>query len=110
MNEGWNSKHDQRSVFVGARIWSTEGFALMLHSIVLAILGVVLIGVLSEILETVALKNHPWLARFFSAVLVGVMAYEHWGYHVWWVVLVIVGFAFALLHVLRHILHASEKK
>ena len=82
----------------------------MLHNIVLAILGVVLIVLFSAILETVALKNHPWLARFLAAVLIIVMAYVHWGYHVWWVVLIIVGFAFAFLQVMRHVLRQSEKE
>lgn len=82
----------------------------MLHNIILAVLGVVLIVVLSAIFETVALKKHPWLARFLAAVLVVVMAYAYWGYHVWWVVLIIVGFAFAMLQVMRHVPRESEKK
>jgi fatty acid desaturase len=82
----------------------------MLHNVVLGVLGVVLIVLLSAIFETVALKKHPWLARFLAAALVVVMAYAYWGYHVWWVVLIIVGFAFAMLQVMRHVLHESEKK
>jgi len=81
----------------------------MFHTILLAALGVVLIGVLSAILETVGLKNHPWIARILAALCVGVAAYIHWGYHSWWVVLIVIAFAFIFLQVLRGFLGQPQK-
>jgi len=64
--------------------WAVRnGPALMIHTILLAALGVVLIGVLSAILEMIGLKNHPWIARILAALCVGVAAYIHWGHHSW---------------------------
>jgi hypothetical protein len=41
----------------------------MLHNIVLILLGLVLFGVLAAILETLGLKNHPYVARLFPRLL-----------------------------------------
>ena len=90
--------------------WAVRnGPALMIHTILLAALGIVLIGVLSAILETIGLKNHPWIARILAALCVGVAAYIHWGYHSWWVVLIVIAFAFIFLQVLRGVLGQPQK-
>jgi hypothetical protein len=87
-----------------------EGHHSMLHNIVLILLGLVLFGVLAAILETLGLKNHPYVARTLSAIIIAVAAYIHWGYHEWWVVLIVVAFGFAYLQILKQFLGQSAKE
>lgn len=49
----------------------------MWHTILLIILGLVLFGVVSAVLEMLALRSHPYLARTLAACIVGVAAYTH---------------------------------
>ena len=81
----------------------------MLHNILLILLGLVLIGVLTAILETLGLKNHPWVARILAAACIIVAAYIHWGYHTWWQVLIVIAFGFAYLQILKQFLQPSGK-
>jgi hypothetical protein len=87
-----------------------EGHLLMLHNVVLILLGLVLFGVLATILETLGLKNHPYVARTLSAIIIAVAAYINWGYHTWWTVLIVVAFGFAYLQILKQYLGQSAKK
>jgi len=82
----------------------------MLHNVVLILLGLVLFGLLATILETLGLKNHPYLARTLAAIIIAVGAYIHWGYHNWWSVLIVVAFGFAYLQILKQFLGQSQKK
>ena len=82
----------------------------MLHNIVLILLGLALFGVLATILETLGLKNHPYVARTLSALIIIVATYINWGYHEWWVVLIVVAFGFAYLQVLKQFLGQSTKQ
>lgn len=82
----------------------------MLHNIVLILLGLVLFGVLAAILETLGLKNHPYVARTLSAVIIAVGAYIHWGYHNWWTVLIVVAFGFVYLQILKRFLGPSTRE
>lgn len=49
----------------------------MLHTILLVILGLILIGAVSAVLEMLALRSHPYAARILAACIVGVVAYTH---------------------------------
>jgi uncharacterized membrane protein len=69
---------------------ASGGHPSILHSIALILLGLILFGVLAAILETLGLKNHPYMARTLSAVIIAVGAYIHWGYHNWWAVLIVI--------------------
>jgi len=82
----------------------------MLHNIVLILLGLVLFGVLAAIFETLGLKNHPYVARTLSAVIIIVAAYLNWGYHTWWLVLIVIAFGFAYLQILKQFLAQSTKQ
>jgi hypothetical protein len=82
----------------------------MLHNIFLVLLGLVLIGVLTAIFETLGLKNHPYVARILAAVCIVVAAYIHWGYHTWWQVLIVIAFGFAYLQIMKQFLHGSKEK
>jgi hypothetical protein len=74
-----------------------DGHRPMVHNIILILLGLVLFGVLAAILETLGLKNHPYVARTLSAVIIAVGAYIQWVYHNWWTVLIVVALGFAYL-------------
>ena len=79
----------------------SDGHRPMLHNIALILLGLILFGLLAAILETLGLKNHPYVARTLSAVIIAVGAYIHWGYHNWWTVLIVVAFGFAYMQILK---------
>jgi hypothetical protein len=81
----------------------------MLHNIILILLGLLLFGVLAAIFETLDLKNHPYVARTLSAVIIAVGAYIHWSYHNWWTVLIVVAFGFAYLQILKQFLGQPRK-
>jgi hypothetical protein len=59
----------------------SDGHLPMLYNIVLILLGLILFGVLAAIFEALGLKDHPYVARTLSAVIIAVGAYIHWGYH-----------------------------
>ena len=82
----------------------------MLHNIVLVILGLILIGVLTAIFELVGLKKHPYVARILAAACIIAGAYIHWGYHIWWQVVIVIAFGFAYLQIMREFLGQSQKK
>ena len=49
----------------------------MMHTIWLVLLGVVLVGIVSAVLEMLALQRHPYVARIIAACAVIVAAYTH---------------------------------
>jgi hypothetical protein len=82
----------------------------MLHNILLVILGLVAIATLTVIFEMLGLKNHPYVARILAAVCIVVAAYDFWGYHTWWEVLLVIVLAFAQLQILKGYQRQSQKK
>jgi hypothetical protein len=55
----------------------SDGHRPMLHNIAPILLGLTLFGLLAAILGTPGLKNHPYVARTLSAVIIAVGAYIH---------------------------------
>jgi hypothetical protein len=99
-----------RVFFACANIRINERLRSMFHNILLVVLGLVLIGVLTAIFETLGLKNHPYVARILAAVCIVVGASAPWGYHSWWQVLIVIAFGFAYLQIMKEFLHASKEK
>ena len=97
-------------LFWCANMRGNEGVHPMLHNIVLILLGLILIGVLTAIFETMGLKNHPYVARVLAAVCIIIGAYIHWGYHTWWQVLIVIGFGFAYLQILKEFQRQWKKE
>src|SRR5207244_10761057 len=82
----------------------------MLDTILFVILGLLAFWVLTAIFETIALKDHPYLARVFAAVLTIVSACIGTGYRHWWQVLIGIGAAFAYLQLLKEAHRKSAAK
>src|SRR5437660_12641589 len=82
----------------------------MLDTILFVILGLLAFWVLTAIFETIALKDHPYLARVFAAVLTIVSACIGTGYRHWWQVLIGIGAAFAYLKILKESHRKSSEK
>jgi uncharacterized membrane protein YuzA (DUF378 family) len=72
-------------------IWKVTS---VLHTFLLILAGLVLVGVLSAILEQLGMRNHPYASRILAAAVVGVAAYLHT-----WVRLLI-GIAAVILYLL----------
>jgi energy-coupling factor transporter transmembrane protein EcfT len=66
----------------------------VLHTLLLIIAGLILVGVFSAVLEQLGMRNHPYAARLLAAVSVTVGAYTHT-----WVRLLI-GICFALAYLM----------
>jgi hypothetical protein len=82
----------------------------MLDTILFVILGLLAFWVLTAIFETIALKDHPYVARVFAAVLTIVSACIGNGYRHWWQVLIGIGAAFAYLQILKESHRKSAEK
>ena len=82
----------------------------MLHGVLFVLAGLVGFWLLTAILEAVALKNHPYVARIVAAVVIFVSVCIGGGYQSWWEVLIGIGAAFFYLQIMRESQHQSEKK
>ena len=82
----------------------------MLDTILFVILGLLAFWVFTAIFEAIALKDHPYVARVFAALLTIVGACIGTGYRHWWQVLIGIGAAFVYLQVLKEPHHKSAEK